>query len=105
MHIHYSDNVIKKLCENHDRAVRRFSQRDADKLTQRLQELESADNLGVFKKIYPLAKCHPLVGSKLGQWAVSLHSLNRLTFVPICEEGISINESQEIMLITIENYH
>ncbi len=105
MYIGFINKKVRKVCETHTVAVKKFGIRNADLLVQRLMEMKSADNLQVLRSI-PALKCHPLIGDRKGQYAVDMVQPKRLIFLPTTEEG-KIVESlvTEVTVIEIVDYH
>lgn len=105
MYITFVDNKIQKVSEDWETAVRKLSERMAKKLFQRIAEIRAADNLKVLRQL-PGPRCHPLQGSRVGQYAVDLVHPKRLILIPIFEKGIINEESvTEVAISDIVDYH
>lgn len=83
----------------------------AKKIKQRINELESWDNLYDISRL-PALRLHPLKGNKKGEWAVDIQKNWRICFeisrnpLPLLENGgIDLSKVKEIKIISIEDYH
>jgi len=77
------------------------------KLTQRVNELNSATNLSDIDK-NPAARLHRLEGQRSNEFAVDLVHPIRLVFKPILEDDADINTLDSITIVRIEevtDYH
>ncbi len=78
MEIAFRTRKIKRLCERGAEAQKRLGQASAKKLGARLSDLEAASSVAELVAGRP----HPLVGDRVGQFAVDLSGGNRLVFSP-----------------------
>ena len=104
MKIYFKDKKLEKLCNNPVKLVKTMGAIRAEKLQQRLDDLEDTRNLP--------GHYHELVGNRKGQWACDLDQPYRLIFeptekpIPTDENGKFIwNEITIIDIIEITNYH
>lgn len=79
-------------------AICAYGEGMADKITQRIMELQSADNVELLIQ-YSVGRCHPLNGNRNGQYAMDLVHPYRLIFE---KKG---NILQLVRIISIEDYH
>ena len=70
----------------------------AQKIQQRIQEIESADSVD-FMIQYKIGRCHPLNNDRDGQFAVDLVHPNRLVFE---KEDEAINV---VRILEVVDYH
>ena len=105
MYIGFINKKMRKVCENHSVAVKKLGSRNADLLSQRILEMKAADNLQVLRAL-PAPRCHPLLGDRNGQYAVDLVNPKRLVFLPVTEQGMTIeNLVTDVTIIEIIDYH
>lgn len=109
MEISYRDKKLKKTFENFSLLLRKYGDRQARKIIQRIQEFEAALNL---YDIYlnPMANLHQLKGNRKGQLAVDVINPFRLVFIPFITGEISgypnyLKSVYAIEIIEIVNYH
>jgi len=110
MDIKYSSNKIKKKLSTPAEVAKAFGVM-AKKVQVRLDEIKAAPNLAVLMQI-PAANCHPLAGTKDGEWALNISPNYRLSFdinhdpVPKTEAGeIILTEVTCIRIIETVDYH
>ena len=108
MEVDIPDDDLRTLCEQQRLAVRALGALCARKLRSRLADLLAASHVKDLVAGHP----HPLVGDRLGQFAVSLHGGVRLVFepnhdsVPIFEDGgIDWTQVTRVRIIYIGDYH
>ena len=70
----------------------------AEKIAQRMTDLQLADTVEMLVQ-YSIGRCHPLKGSRKGEYAMDLVHPHRLVFE---KEGDKI---QIARIISIEDYH
>lgn len=80
MEIRYATNKLAKQFSNATEIKKAFGMM-APKVSQRIDEIDSADNLAILKQI-PAAKCHELEGNRKGEWAVHISKNHRIIFEP-----------------------
>ena len=108
MEITFADAKLKILCEQGQSAKRKHGDPSARKLMTRIADLNAAAS------VYELVagNPHPLVGKRLGQFALDLHGGMRLVFEPANEPlPKNLNGSVDwcnvsrVRIIYIGNYH
>ena len=111
MKIYFRRKKLQKLCSSKKDSIKKWGTRNAEKLHQRLAELEAAPNLDVMHSL-PGARCHQLKGNRAGQFAVNLKHPLRLIFEPHHEPvprkgdgGIDLEKITEIIILDVEDYH
>ena len=81
MDVYFLTKSMQKCCSS-DKAMRKkWGDRMAGKLQQRLMELRAADSLSDISHLPP-ARCHEMVGDRKGQLSVDLVHPYRLYFAP-----------------------
>lgn len=110
MTIEYGSNKLEKQLNNATETKKVFGKM-ATKISQRMDEIRSFDNLYFLMKL-PAAKCHALTGNRNGEWAVSISGNHRMIFVlrndpiPLKEDGgIDTEKITTIKIIGTEDYH
>jgi len=106
MDTEYIGDEICRLCQDQKYSVKKIGPMMTYKLKQRLNEIHASGNLAELKRI-PGARCHDLIGNRLGQWAVDLKHPKRLIFLPCWENNNDkkMNEVKKITLLEIVDYH
>lgn len=79
MEIQYKNDKIRKLCTNPDVARKKYSEKMARKIHQRIDQLSAADTVEELIQFH-IGRCHRLVGDREGQYAMALEQGNRLVF-------------------------
>lgn len=111
MNIAYKSNKLKKMLDGAVAIKKNFGS-NARRVMQRMEDLESANNLQELCSI-PQANCHPLSGNREGEWAVDISANHRLVFIidhdpiPVTNDG-SIDRIQvtDIEIIAAQqDYH
>lgn len=83
MNIIFSTGAFRRICNEHRLAVRRFGERQARLLRQRLAELRAATVLAdLDPRRLPGPRCHELRGNMAGRFSVDLVHPYRLIFEP-----------------------
>ena len=102
---------MQKLCTSAREMRKRFDARMAEKLQQRLAELDAAETLEIMRTI-PGARCHELSGDRKGQLAVDLVHPRRLIFEPDHDPrplkpdgGLDWGQVTSIVVLETVNYH
>lgn len=98
MKITYKNKKIEKVCTIADEAERRYGPRMAEKIHQRIDEIDASDTVEEMVQSR-IGKCHPLKGDRKGQYAMELTQPYRLIFT---KRG---NEIQIVNVIEIVDYH
>lgn len=111
MLILYQTKWLKHMCTDRTAACRRWGTACANKLAQRLDELEAACALGDIRHL-PGPRCHELTGDMTGMLAVSLGGAFRLIFEPADEVlprkadgGLDWDRVTAIRLLKVVDHH
>ncbi len=110
MEISYSSNKLQKQLTQARELVAAFGQM-ARKVSQRHEELKSADTLSIMK-LFPAAYCHELTGDRKGTLAVKVSGNYRMIFepnhdpIPHKEDGgLDWEKVTSITILEITDYH
>lgn len=110
MKIRYSSNKLAKQFSNATEIKKAFGTM-APKVSQRIDEMISSDNLAILKQI-PAAKCHELWGDRKGEWAVMISKNFRIIFepdhdpIPKGKQGeVDAILVTDILITKTEDYH
>ena len=110
MQVAYKSGKLEKTLTNPAKTFREYGTR-AKKVIQRLREIESSANLSVLMKI-PAANCHPLSGSRAGEFAVNVSGNRRMIFeihqepIPLKGDGGTDTDSvTSVKILEIKDYH
>ena len=79
MDITYKNKKIEKICTDDKTAERTYGREMADKLHQRIDEIDAADTVEMMIQFH-IGRCHPLTQNRKGQYAVNLVHPYRLVF-------------------------
>jgi len=82
MEISFKNEKLKKLCEDYHDLSREYGNKQAEKIMQRIRELQAFENLYDASKL-PQLKLHPLKGNYSGCFAVNLIQPYRMIFEPL----------------------
>jgi len=111
MHVGFANAKLRKRCETFKEAVRAWGQKCAERLYQRLSELEDSESLAVVSKL-PGARCHELKGDRAGRFAVDLEHPKRLVFSPAGDpreflEGnaVQLDRVVSVVIEEVVDYH
>ncbi len=111
MDICFTNKKIAKVCNSGKEMQAQYGKRMADKLQQRLAELQAAETLAEMRTI-PGARCHELSGNLSGFLAVDLVHPDRLVFypdhdpIPKLEDGsLDWRSVKKIVIQGIGDYH
>lgn len=96
--IKYKLNSLERVCTNYSIAQRKYGERMARLIHQRIYELESADSIEMLIK-YSIGRCHPLEGDRRGEYAMVLVHPYRLIF----EQNKT--DTKVVRINSIEDYH
>ncbi len=94
----YRDKKLQQQCENYGKAKKELGKLRAEKLHQRINEMESIPNINIMISTR-LGRCHRLSGDRKDQYAVDLDHPFRLIF-ELFDDKIEIVE-----LLEIVDYH
>ncbi len=98
MNITYKNKKILKVCTNASTAEKAYGREMADKIHQRIGEIQAADTVEMMIQFH-IGRCHPLSQNRKGQYAVDLVHPYRLVFE---KQG---NEIQIANILEIVDYH
>ena len=98
MQIEYNNRSIQKICTNASIAEKKYGTQMAERLSQRIDEIRSADSVEEMVK-YKIGRCHLLKLNRKGQYAVDLVQPQRLIFEKKDNEGYVVN------ILEIIDYH
>ena len=98
MEITYKNNKIRKVCCDAKTAERTYGQEMAEKIQQRIQEIEASDSVEMMIRFH-IGRCLPLTQNRKGQYALDLVHPYRLVFE---KNG---NEIQIANILEIVDYH
>lgn len=79
MDITYKNRKIEKVCTDAKTAERTYGREMADKIHQRIDEIDAADTVEMMIKFH-IGRCHSLTQNRKGQYAVDLVHPYRLVF-------------------------
>jgi plasmid maintenance system killer protein len=107
----YRSNQLQKICSSEAKMRRKFGDRQAERLMQRLAELKGADCLEDMR-YFPAVRCHELHQDREGQLAVDLIHPKRLIFkpdhdpIPLKDDGgLDWTLVTSILIIEVVDYH
>lgn len=110
MEICYKSRKLEKQLTDYKELHKNFG-RLAQKINQRLKELQGADNLAIMRTI-PASRCHELNVPRKGELAVSVSENYRLIFKPAHspapvkdDGGLNWEQVTKIEILEIEDYH
>lgn len=102
---------VAKVCNSEREMRAKLGVRNAEKLQQRLAELQAAPNLEAMRSL-PAVRCHELSGDRKGQLAVDLVYPKRLILVPDHDPpptkedgGLDWRRVTRILVVEIVDYH
>ncbi|MBQ7608685.1 MAG: hypothetical protein IJU76_12060 [Desulfovibrionaceae bacterium] len=99
MLIKYGSKQLEKVCTVAEVARRKFSDRMAEKIQQRISEIKLADSVELLIQ-FRIGRCHQLKGKRKNQYAMDLVHPFRLIFTKDEDECVQI-----AMIIEIADYH
>lgn len=112
MILEFAGPKLKKICEDHRLATKKWGRDVARALVKRLEQMEAADNLDHLRLISPGARPEPLKGKRKGQYSVRLHAGFRLLFVPAANrkeyetpDGPDWRKVTKIRIMEVVDYH
>jgi proteic killer suppression protein len=100
MQIQYSSNKLEKQFSTASEIKKNFGT-NAKRVSQRMDEIKASPNLSVLTQI-PAANCHPLKGSRSGEWAMDISANHRMIF-EIANEPVPFEENGAINKILVTN--
>lgn len=98
MEITYKTKKIAKICTSAEEAEKKYNLAMAKKIDQRIGELIATDTVELLIE-NRIGRCHPLTGSRKGQYALDLVHPFRLVFE---KQGDKI---QIAHILEITDYH
>lgn len=98
MDITYKNRKIEKICTHAKTAERTYGREMADKIHQRIDEIDAADTVEIMVQFH-IGRCHPLTQNRRGQYAMDLVHPYRLVFE---KNG---DEIQIANILEIVDYH
>lgn len=111
MDIVFSSEKLRKIFNSDSQLRRKYGDRQAKRLQQRLFELYAAATLADVSHLPP-PRCHALTGDRAGQFAVDVIYPYRLIFEPAhnpipCLANGSIDRAHvtAIRILEVEDYH
>lgn len=111
MEIYYTSKRMQAMCTAERQMVKTLGRPMANRLMQRLTELEAAETLEDMRRL-PGARCHELKGERAGQLAVDLVHPRRLVFrpqhdpIPVKPDGgMDWTRVSTIIVLEIVDYH
>jgi proteic killer suppression protein len=111
MEIHYETTSMQRACSREKDMQRRWGNRIAAKLMQRLAELSAAGALADMRAL-PAARCHELKAEWQGCLAVDLVHPHRLVFRPnydpvprTADGGLNWAAVTAIVVVEVVDYH
>jgi len=105
MTITYNNNKLEKSVSDLKNINKNYGKITGKKILERLDILESADNLLIINEIEVL-RLHKLGGNKKNQWSIDLHQNWRLLFeithdpIPMLENDEGGNDGFDFLAIT-----
>ncbi len=99
MEIYFKDGKLKKLCENRQKLIKKYGNEQANKIIQRILELQAFENLYDASKL-PQLRLHPLEGNFDGCFGINVIQPFRMIIAP---ENGSLSDYRTINKITIIN--
>lgn len=110
MYIEFKSNKLRRRCELHNEGVQAWGEQLARKVVQRLNELKTIPEIQSLRNL-PHLRCHPLQGSRAGQYAIDLDKSWRLVFELLDgEKAIESDTSSQtiekgVRILEIKDYH
>ena len=111
MDISFASGSLQKVCNSQKEMHRKFGQKVAGRLAQRLSELKAAESLAEISHLPP-ARLHELGHDRQGQFAVDLAQPKRLIFkpdhnpVPLkADGGLDKEKITRLRIVEILDYH
>lgn len=98
MYITYKSKKLEKICTDARAAERAYGIDMAGKIHMRIDEIAAAETVEMMIQFH-IGRCHPLTGSRKGQFAVDLIHPYRLVFE---KRG---NELQIAHIMEVVDYH
>ena len=110
MEITFKNKKLQKVCHSEKALIKTYGKNCARKIRIRLDDLQAAPNLEVFKTLS--GRCHELKGDKKGVLSLDLEHPLRLLFEPTNEDvkkkadgGMDWNLVNAVQIIDVEDTH
>ena len=98
MKIIFKNRKLENECLNSKITTRRYGVKMSLKIKQRIVEIRAADTVEQLVE-FSIGRCHPLHGSRMGEYAVDLVHPFRMVFTKV--NGVS----KTVCIIEIVDYH
>jgi len=113
MEIVFKSTKMQKICSSERAMKAAFNAAIAERLKQRLSELDAADFLAdLTPDKFPQANCHELGQDRKGQLAVDLSAKIRLIFTPAHDPlpnklggGLDWTKVTRVLILEVTDYH
>ena len=96
MEISFKSKKLERICNDFSEATQRHGKEMAVILHNRMDQLRGADSVDMMT-VFKIGNCHPLIGDRIGQFALYLRHPYRLIFKP---EGLGA-----VRILEIVDYH
>ena len=105
MQLLFANSQIEKICTSPERAVKKYGERCARILLERLRQMSEAKDIETLTRIP--GHYHPLTADRKGQWACRLQGGLRLVFVPGARGEMVLKEiiAPTLTITEIVDYH
>lgn len=111
MVVYFKSARIQTIFNSANKLHRKYGKDQADKIMQRMAEIEAFDNLAQLRE-YPPARFHKLAAERNGQYAVDLHKAYRLILEPandplalLPDGSVDLSKVTEVYIVEIVDYH
>lgn len=94
MKVEFKTRKLQKEYEDRQKAIKAYGEQIARKYVLRVNLIKQARDLEEVK-VFPGLHCHPLKGSRKGQWAVKLSGFYRLIFT-VSGETFQVARIEEV---------
>lgn len=98
MEITYNNRKLKKICTIACEAEKKFGAQMAEKIHQRIDQIAAAETVEDLVR-FEIGGCHPLKGTRQGQYAMKLVQPYRLVFKNV-DDTIDI-----VCILEVVDYH
>lgn len=109
--IGYASKKLEKICTEEKAARKALSQHSASRIVRKLEDLAAFNDLGEIPFRAPPLDFHPLTDNRSGEFAIKIHSLDRICFRPVGdftsdEDGnIGLTSVKAVEIVFVGNYH
>jgi toxin HigB-1 len=111
MDIAFSSEKLRRVFNSDSQLRRKYGDRQAKRIQQRLFELYAAESLADVSHLPP-PRCHALTGDRAGQFAVDVIHPYRLIFEPahtpiprLADGSVDRASVTAIRILEVEDYH